>query len=100
MFLDATLVGTDRISIPGRPRGVDLWWSGRHVHHGGNIQVVSPPMAGRRGPPRYARAASTTPALPARPRPARSDPARVDDGRPGPADPGHEGQADLLRIPI
>jgi hypothetical protein len=40
--LDGTLIKTDRCSTPG-PNGHDLWWSGKHKHHGGNIQVVSDP---------------------------------------------------------
>jgi hypothetical protein len=30
------------VSTPG-PNGADLWWSGKHKHHGGNVQVVSTP---------------------------------------------------------
>ncbi|MEO3807355.1 transposase family protein [Nonomuraea sp. B1E8] len=40
--LDGTVVRTDRVSTPG-PNGADLWWSGKHKHHGGNIQVMSDP---------------------------------------------------------
>lgn len=40
--LDGTLIRTDRIATPG-PNGADLWWSGKHKHHGGNIQVLSEP---------------------------------------------------------
>lgn len=40
--LDGTVVRTDRVSAPG-PNGADLWWSGKHKHHGGNVQVVSTP---------------------------------------------------------
>jgi hypothetical protein len=40
LSLDGTLVRTDRISTPG-PNGADLWWSGKHRHHGANIQVLS-----------------------------------------------------------
>ncbi|WP_433425745.1 HARBI1 family protein [Microtetraspora malaysiensis] len=40
--LDGTVIRTDRISTPG-PNGADLWWSGKHKHHGGNIQVLSDP---------------------------------------------------------
>ena len=43
VLLDGTLIHTDRIATPGPTRGVDLWWSGKHRHHGGNIQVVSAP---------------------------------------------------------
>jgi hypothetical protein len=36
------VIRTDRIHTPG-PNGSDLWWSGRHKHHGDNIQVLSGP---------------------------------------------------------
>ena len=42
--LDGTLIRTDRCQMPGptarsdRPeRRVDLWWSGQHAAHGGNV---------------------------------------------------------------
>lgn len=41
--VDGTLLATDRCHAPGPTPGVDLWWSGKHHHHGGNIQVVSTP---------------------------------------------------------
>lgn len=41
--LDGTLIYTDRCATPGPTPGVDLWWSGKHHHHGGNIQVISTP---------------------------------------------------------
>ncbi|MGW9027711.1 HARBI1 family protein [Streptomyces sp. NPDC055722] len=40
--LDGTVVRTDRVAAPG-PNGADLWWSGKHRHHGGNVQVISTP---------------------------------------------------------
>lgn len=40
--LDGTLIRTDRVAMRG-PNGADLWWSGKHKHHGGNIQVLSYP---------------------------------------------------------
>jgi hypothetical protein len=40
--LDGTLIGTDRVARTG-PNGADLWWSGKHKRHGGNIQVLSYP---------------------------------------------------------
>jgi hypothetical protein len=43
VIVDGTLIYTDRIATPGPTPGVDLWWSGKHKHHGGNIQVVSAP---------------------------------------------------------
>jgi hypothetical protein len=46
--LDGTLIRTDRSSAAGpattaHGRAVDLWWSGKHHHHGGNVQVVTAP---------------------------------------------------------
>jgi hypothetical protein len=41
--IDGTLIATDRVAAPGPTPGVDLWWSGKHAHHGGNIQVVTAP---------------------------------------------------------
>jgi DDE superfamily endonuclease len=48
--VDGTLIRTDRCHAPGptaradRPdRRVDLWWSGKHACHGGNIQVIAAP---------------------------------------------------------
>lgn len=41
--VDGTLIETDRCRTPGPTRGVDLWWSGKHANHGGNIQVVTAP---------------------------------------------------------
>lgn len=41
--IDGTLIETDRVHMPGPTEGVDLWWSGKHGHHGGNIQVLTAP---------------------------------------------------------
>jgi hypothetical protein len=48
--VDGTLIRTDRCSVAGptarvdRPdRRVDLWWSGKHAAHGGNVQVIAAP---------------------------------------------------------
>jgi hypothetical protein len=41
--LDGTLIRTDRSTAIGPTAGVDLWWSGKHQHHGGNVQVVTAP---------------------------------------------------------
>jgi hypothetical protein len=40
--LDGTLIRTDRLACKG-PNGADLWWSGKHKCHGGNIQVLCLP---------------------------------------------------------
>src|SRR5215211_6535083 len=36
-------VETDPVSTPGPTPGVDLWWSGKHASHGGNVQVITVP---------------------------------------------------------
>src|SRR3954467_13080691 len=48
--VDGTLIRTDRCSVPGptarsdRPgRRGDLWWSGKHGAHGGNVAVIAAP---------------------------------------------------------
>lgn len=38
--LDGTVIRTDRVAAPG-PNGADLRWSGKHKHHGGNVQVIA-----------------------------------------------------------
>jgi hypothetical protein len=43
LLLDGTLIETDACHVPGPTKGVDLWWSGKHKRHGGNIQVLSAP---------------------------------------------------------
>jgi hypothetical protein len=41
--IDGTLIETDRCRTPGPTPGVDLWWSGKHNNHGGNVQVITAP---------------------------------------------------------
>jgi hypothetical protein len=41
--IDGMLVETDRCRTPGPTPGVDLWWSGKHDNHGGNVQVITDP---------------------------------------------------------
>ncbi len=48
--VDGTLIRTDRVRTPGptvradrSDRRVDLWWSGKHAAHGGNVQVIAAP---------------------------------------------------------
>src|SRR3954467_2691629 len=50
VHVDGTLIRTDRCHVPGPTvrRGqegarVDLWWSGKHAAHGGNVQIVTVP---------------------------------------------------------
>src|SRR4051812_3724198 len=66
--VDGTLIRTDRVRVPGptargdRPeRRMDLWWSGKHAAHGGNVQVIAAPDGWRCGPRRSGPVASTTP---------------------------------------
>jgi hypothetical protein len=40
--LDGTVIRTDRVAAGG-PNGADLWWLGKHKHHGGNVQVIAAP---------------------------------------------------------
>lgn len=40
--LDGTLIPTTKIAAPG-PGSADLWWSGKHSEHGGNVQVLTGP---------------------------------------------------------
>ena len=101
VIVDGTLIYTDRNHTPGPTPGVDLWWSGKHHHHGGNIQVVSAPDGWplwtsdvRPGREHDTTAARTDPDLLTQIR------AWVDDGQLGLADLGYEGEADILRIPI
>ena len=46
--VDGTLIRTDRCRVAGptaradrSDRRVDLWWSGKHACHGGNVQVIA-----------------------------------------------------------
>lgn len=43
VIVDGTVIYTGRIGTLGPTAGVDLSWSGKYKHHGGNIQVVSAP---------------------------------------------------------
>lgn len=101
VIVDGTLIHTDRISTPGPTPGVDLWWSGKHHHHGGNIQVVSAPD----GWPLW-----TSDVRPGREHDTsavRADPdllARItdwiNDGALALADLGYEGEPETFTIPL
>ena len=101
VIVDGTLIHTDRISAPGPTPGVDLWWSGKHSHHGGNIQVVSAPD----GWPLW-----TSDVRPGREHDttaARADPVLlhrirdwIGDGAPALADLGYEGEPEVFTIPF
>lgn len=43
VHVDGTLVRTDRSTAAGPTVKVDLWWSGKHHHHGGNVRMVTAP---------------------------------------------------------
>jgi hypothetical protein len=43
IIIDGTLIETDRCRPPEPTPGVDLWWSGKHDQHGGNVQVITAP---------------------------------------------------------
>ncbi len=101
VILDGTLIHTDRISTPGPTPGVDLWWSGKHHHHGGNIQVVSAPDGWplwtsdvRPGREHDTTAARTDPDLLAR----ITD--WINDGAHALADLGYEGESEIFTIPF
>jgi hypothetical protein len=101
VIVDGTLIHTDRIATPGPTKGVDLWWSGKHKHHGGNIQVVSAPD----GWPLW-----TSDVRPGREHDttaARADPdlltliaAWIGDGQLSLADLGYEGEPDHFKVPF
>ncbi|RBQ12157.1 IS5/IS1182 family transposase [Spongiactinospora rosea] len=96
--LDGIVIATDRVAAPG-PNGADLWWSGKHKHHGGNIQVLSAPdgrplwvsdvRPGREHDITCARRHGAVTAL-----------AAVRDHLPALADLGYEGAADTIHVPI
>ena len=43
VVLDGTLIRTDRCRTTNPDTGHDLWFSGKHRAHGGNVQIVSDP---------------------------------------------------------
>lgn len=49
LCLDGTLIETTKLAVTGASGRADLWWSGKHDHHGGNIQV----LAGHDGYPEW-----------------------------------------------
>ncbi len=100
VIVDGTLIHTDRIPTPGPTPGVDLWWSGKHRRHGGNIQVVSAPDGWplwtsdvRPGREHDASAARAVPDLLA----PMTD--WVSDDAPALADLGYEGEPETFTLP-
>jgi hypothetical protein len=43
VVLDGTLIRTDRCRVENPDTGHDLWFSGKHHAHGGNVQIISDP---------------------------------------------------------
>ncbi len=43
VVLDGTLIRTDRCRVKNPDTGHDLWFSGKHRAHGGNVQIVCDP---------------------------------------------------------
>jgi DDE superfamily endonuclease len=106
--VDGTLIRTDRCAAPGptvradrSDRRVDLWWSGKHAAHGGNVQVIAAPD----GWPlwtsgvRPGREHDTT-ALRAHPEALPLLAEWTDDGHAALGDLGYEGERAVLTIPI
>ncbi len=101
VMIDGTLIATDRCRTIGPTSGVDLWWSGKAHHHGGNVQVVTAPD----GWPIY-----TSPVRPGREHDtaaARAHPDLLPEltawhqgGRAVLADLGYEGERDLMLLPV
>lgn len=101
VHLDGTLITTDRCRAVGPTAGVDLWWSGKHHRHGGNIQVVTAPDGWplwtsevRPGREHDTTCARTHPGL------LDELAAWTDDGHAALADLGYEGEADRLTVPF
>lgn len=46
LLLDGTLIHTDRVAartLNTKGKEIDLWYSGKHQQHGGNVQVITAP---------------------------------------------------------
>jgi DDE superfamily endonuclease len=110
VHVDGTLIRTDRCSVPGptvrrgRPQDrsrVDLWWSGRHAAHGGNVQVVTVPDGWPiwTSPVRPGREHDTT-ALRAHPDALPALAQWSDEDHAALGDLGYEGERATLTIPI
>src|SRR3954470_8354087 len=106
--VDGTLIRTDRCHVPGPTaradgsgRRVDLWWSGKHAAHGGNIQVVTAPDGWPiwTSPVRPGREHDTT-CLRAHPDALPLLAAWTDEAHAALADLGYEGEQTTLTIPI
>ena len=110
VHVDGTLIRIDRCSVPGptvrrgRPQDgsrVDLWWSGKHGAHGGNVQVVTVPDGWPiwTSPVRPGREHDTT-ALRAHPEALPLLAEWSDEDHAALGDLGYEGEQAILTIPI
>jgi hypothetical protein len=106
--VDGTLIRTDRCHVPGPTartdrsgRRVDLWWSGKHAAHGGNVQVIAVPDGWPiwTSPVRPGREHDTT-ALRTHPEALPALAEWTDDAHAALADLGYEGERDALTCPI
>jgi hypothetical protein len=108
VHVDGTLIRTDRCHVPGPTvrRGreearVDLWWSGKHATHGGNVQVVTVPDGWPiwTSPVRPGREHDTT-ALRAHPGALALLAEWTDDAHAALGDLGYEGEQATLTTPV
>jgi hypothetical protein len=108
VHVDGTLIRTDRCAVPGPTtrtdgsgRRVDLWWSGKHGAHGGNIQVITVPDGWPiwTSPVRPGREHDTT-ALRAHTEALPLLAEWTDDDHAALGDLGYEGEQATLTIPI
>jgi hypothetical protein len=106
--VDGTLIRTDRCHVPGPTartdrsgRQVDLWWSGKHAAHGGNIQVIAAPDGWPlwTSPVRPGREHDTT-ALRTHPQALPLLAEWTDAGHAALGDLGYEGERDALTTPV
>ncbi|SHN52902.1 DDE superfamily endonuclease [Geodermatophilus obscurus] len=106
--MDGTLIRTDRCQVPGPTartdrsgRRVDLWWSGKHAAHGGNIQVIAAPDGWPlwTSPVRPGREHDTT-ALRTHPEALPLLAQWTDTEHAALGDLGYEGERDVLTTPV
>ena len=106
--VDGTLIRTDRCHVPGPTartdrsgRQVDLWWSGKHAAHGGNVQVIATPDGWPiwTSPVRPGREHDTT-ALRTHPEALPLLAEWTDAEHVALADLGYEGEREALTIPV
>jgi hypothetical protein len=99
--IDGTLIETDRCRTPGPTKGVDLWWSGKHANHGGNIQVITAPDGWPlwTSPVRPGREHDTT-ALREHPKILPALAAWIAENQPALGDLGYEGESGTITVAL